>query len=442
MANNVLPSFLTPANFGDSATGIGSPADVDRRRKLAAALTENGISTAPVESWTQGAARLAQALVGNIQNKRALAEETAGRKSSASALAAAMAGETPDYKAMAENPWIDQQTVLQMPNYVRGQRQNSAIDKMGAEVPEADKNMFLANPQAYIENKMKLDQMKAQMGMVDGIIGGGQQPPQGTEHIQQGPTFGTPLNRAGSPPPQVQQMAPGDQSQMQPVPQPQQGMQPPQIDLASIPIPPSVLQAAKIASLQSPGEAAKIINDYRMKMAEQMHNDYYKQPGYEVASEAAKAQGKGQGEAAVAYKSLSSKLPGLEGVVNQLDDLANKATYTYAGQAWNGVVNQLGQGPTEGALARTKYIAMVNNQILPMLRDTFGAQFTAREGDTLRETLGDPNKTPQEKQAVIKAFIEQARRNVEAAAVQAGQQPPSLEPSQSGNQSDPLGIRQ
>lgn len=140
--------------------------------------------------------------------------------------------------------------------------------------------------------------------------------------------------------------------------------------------------------------------------------------------------GKGQGTAQVDFNSLNSKMPGLENVVTQLDDLAGKATYTLAGQVVNAGRTQLGMDPSEGAVARTKYQSLVANQILPLLRDTFGAQFTAREGDTLMATLGDPNKTPPEKQAVLKSFIEQKRRDVEALAAQAGQ--PASAPQQGG----------
>jgi hypothetical protein len=107
--------------------------------------------------------------------------------------------------------------------------------------------------------------------------------------------------------------------------------------------------------------------------------------------------------------------------VSDLDKLADEATYTTAGQLLDAGRKELGMAPRDAAVARTKYIATVSNQILPLLRDTFGAQFTAREGDTLVATLGDPDKTPAEKQAVLKAFIEQKRRDIEALARQTGQ---------------------
>lgn len=132
------------------------------------------------------------------------------------------------------------------------------------------------------------------------------------------------------------------------------------------------------------------------------------------------AAGKAKGEAQAAYESMMTKMPGLEQVVSQLDDLADKATYTLGGQMVDWGMKQAGMEPREAAVARAQYVAMVDNQILPLLRDTFGAQFTQKEGETLRATLGDPDKSPKEKQAVLKAFIEQKRRDVAALAAQAG----------------------
>lgn len=139
-----------------------------------------------------------------------------------------------------------------------------------------------------------------------------------------------------------------------------------------------------------------------------------------AAAATEKAVGKATGEAMAAKNSLSSKMAGIETVVKRLDDLSNKATYTTAGRVLDYGIKEAGMQPRESAVARSEYIATVNNQILPLLRDTFGAQFTEREGATLRETLGDPNKTPAEKQVVLKAFIEQKKRDLKALEAQAG----------------------
>ena len=126
----------------------------------------------------------------------------------------------------------------------------------------------------------------------------------------------------------------------------------------------------------------------------------------------ATVQGKAEGENVNLLASMEAKMPGLELVVEQLDKLADKATYTWAGQNIDAARKQAGMEPRPEAVARAEYIAMVDNQVLPLLRDTFGAAFTQKEGDTLRDTLGDPDKSPAEKKAVLRAFIAQKKRDV------------------------------
>ena len=69
--------------------------------------------------------------------------------------------------------------------------------------------------------------------------------------------------------------------------------------------------------------------------------------------------------------------------------------------------------PRESAIARKEYIAKVDNEVLPLLRQTFGAQFTQKEGESLKLTLGDPNATPEEKDAVLRSFIDAKRSQIE-----------------------------
>lgn len=133
------------------------------------------------------------------------------------------------------------------------------------------------------------------------------------------------------------------------------------------------------------------------------------------------ADAKSDAETRSEYASIASKMPGLRKVVDQLGELGKKATYTLAGRTLDEGMKQMGMEPREAAVARAEYIAMVDNQVLPLLRDTFGAQFTQKEGETLRETLGDPNKSPAEKDAVLKAFIAQKERDVAALAGRTGQ---------------------
>lgn len=133
-------------------------------------------------------------------------------------------------------------------------------------------------------------------------------------------------------------------------------------------------------------------------------------PNYGTNKELAKQRAKDIDE----YQNMISKLPQLEETVLRLGELADKATYTYAGQSVDWLNKQLFGGTTEGASARAEYESIVNNQILPLLRDTFGAQFTEREGEQLRKTLGDLNATPAQKKNLLNAFINQKISDIES----------------------------
>jgi hypothetical protein len=147
----------------------------------------------------------------------------------------------------------------------------------------------------------------------------------------------------------------------------------------------------------------------------------------------ARAVGKGEGQRrvdeAIDVAERQRNIGSLRVVVDQLNALSDTATYTLLGQAANEVKKQLGLVPSEGAIARSEYIAVVDNQILPLLRETFGAAFTVKEGETLRATLGDPNKTPAEKKVVLDAFIAQKERDLQA---RTGQPAPQVAPSGGG----------
>lgn len=131
-------------------------------------------------------------------------------------------------------------------------------------------------------------------------------------------------------------------------------------------------------------------------------------------------EGKIQADTQAEYDSITSKMPGLYGVIDRLETLAEDATYTMAGKSYDWARNQLGLDPREGAVARAEYTAVVDNQILPLLRDTFGAQFTQEEGQRLARTLGDPDKSPVEKQALLRAFIQQKERDIQGLAARLG----------------------
>ena len=75
-------------------------------------------------------------------------------------------------------------------------------------------------------------------------------------------------------------------------------------------------------------------------------------------------------------------------------------------------LGELGLDVGQGAIDRSTYMAIVDNQVLPLLKDTFGAAFTVQEGASLRATLGDPNASPEQKKAILEAFIQQKERDI------------------------------
>lgn len=59
---------------------VGSPDSIARKRRVAEALLKQGLDYSPIQSWTQGAARVAQALLGAYDEKQLDSQEEAGRK--------------------------------------------------------------------------------------------------------------------------------------------------------------------------------------------------------------------------------------------------------------------------------------------------------------------------------------------------------------------------
>lgn len=120
----------------------------------------------------------------------------------------------------------------------------------------------------------------------------------------------------------------------------------------------------------------------------------------------AKKEGAALGEEKALLADMEANLPNLNKVVSDLSKLGKIATYTKAGRMRDEMMREAGLKPTKGAVARREYIAKVDNEILPLLKQTFGAAFTVEEGARLKATLGDENASPEEKDAVLKAFIE------------------------------------
>lgn len=155
------------------------------------------------------------------------------------------------------------------------------------------------------------------------------------------------------------------------------------------------------------------------------------EPQREMEKAAARAVGAERGEQQVQLTQLTSRMPQLMSMVDNLSALGQKATYTGAGLAKDFLREQAGLEPSERSIARTEYISRVYNEILPLLRQTFGAQFTEKEGESLKATLGSPNVAPAKKDAVLRSFIQTKKANANSAARALGQPLPypGIEPS-------------
>jgi hypothetical protein len=121
---------------------------------------------------------------------------------------------------------------------------------------------------------------------------------------------------------------------------------------------------------------------------------------------------------------MEASLPGVKEVVNELLELSDIATSTLGGKAFDFVVKQSGFGSTKGATANAKMEAIVDNQVLPLLKETFGAAFTATEGEALKASLVNPDSSPAQRRAQLEAFLAQKERNVRTKQTQAGQPKP------------------
>jgi hypothetical protein len=124
-----------------------------------------------------------------------------------------------------------------------------------------------------------------------------------------------------------------------------------------------------------------------------------------------KALGKTAAEDIGSFQTAKATLPALEQTVGKLGKLGEDATHSLFGRGIDEFARQFGFS-TEGGEARKEFESVVNNQVLPLLKQTFGAAFTVKEGESLKETLGDVNATPAEKQKVLQAFIKQKRADL------------------------------
>ena len=118
---------------------------------------------------------------------------------------------------------------------------------------------------------------------------------------------------------------------------------------------------------------------------------------------------------------MTAALPGLKESVSELRELSQIATSTLGGRLYDLVIKESGFGGTKGATARDKFTAIVRNQVLPLLKQTFGSAFTEKEGEALMATMGDVDASHESRMGQLDAFITQKERSIRTTKAQVDQ---------------------
>jgi hypothetical protein len=133
--------------------------------------------------------------------------------------------------------------------------------------------------------------------------------------------------------------------------------------------------------------------------------DLEMKPKIEQETKFASEVGKDLGESQAQYSTLKASYPQLIDTTDRLAKLAQVATYTKAGK-WNDAAKrQLGINVGDAGEAAAEMTTIIDVEVLPLLKPTFGAAFTVNEGEWLRNTMGNPDLSPEEKVSQIQARV-------------------------------------
>ena len=143
--------------------------------------------------------------------------------------------------------------------------------------------------------------------------------------------------------------------------------------------------------------------------------------GIETAVTLARADAESRGETLTELQAANASMPSLIAVVGELKKLAPMVTSTMAGNVFDFAIKETGFGSTEGSTAKAKFTSVINNQILPLLKQTFGAAFTVDEKNELKATMGNVDATAEEKIVQLNSFIEGKVRAIQDNERQLGQ---------------------
>lgn len=123
--------------------------------------------------------------------------------------------------------------------------------------------------------------------------------------------------------------------------------------------------------------------------------------------EQSKVIGKQTGTDIDKLATIESSLPELNERVKKLSEIGQKASFTFAQISRDFFSRQVKGKATEGSIARKQYISKLDQTVLPLLKQTFTGTTTDTELNALRNTLGNANLAPAEKDAVLQGFIQE-----------------------------------
>jgi hypothetical protein len=184
---------------------------------------------------------------------------------------------------------------------------------------------------------------------------------------------------------------------------------------------PSLTYAEALSIAQGLARKAQTIKDGRVVPLE---GALETEEDFGAAGEKGKKTGAAEGEAVAEYEDFIAALPGLEEVSGELLTLAEGATYTDPGKFKDWASRQAGLDVSDAAEARAGLVATIDVEVLPLLRPTFGAQFTVTEGEWLKATLMNPDASPAEKKAQLRARVKGWKRHAERLARRTGKEAP------------------
>ena len=113
------------------------------------------------------------------------------------------------------------------------------------------------------------------------------------------------------------------------------------------------------------------------------------------------------------YNTMQANMPQLLEMVDDLNNLADKTSTSLYSKGKSALYKAF-NASTDTDDANVAYDNMVDNNILPLLRQTFGAAFTEREGERLKATLGNKGMTAAQKKQALNNFITQKQREMES----------------------------